>query len=94
MADPKSFELELLRNRLRPADYISTIEDAIDELRLHWRTLNKNQVDGLRALIQANGTLLDKSLPDLRAMEITPEKEAPVVFNFAAFEPKKDAEDA
>lgn len=81
MADHnKGLEQELLRKRLRPAEYISNIEECMEHLRAHWQTMGKNQIDALRAIIQANSELLDKSLPDLRAVDMTPEKEAPVRF--------------
>lgn len=78
-----AIEQDLIRKRLRPAEYIMRIEEALEELRTHWQTLTRNQIDALKAGIDGNGKLLAKCLPDLRAIEVTPERESPVRFIFA-----------
>lgn len=87
-----ALEQELLRKRLRPAEYIARIEESIEILRTHWQTLNKNQIDAHSKIIDANRGLLAKCLPDLRAIEVTPERESPVKFIFASGDEKTGAE--
>ncbi len=82
MASPKALDQELLRKRLRPSEYITAIEEALETLRDHWSTIQKNQIDALKVMIDGYTKMLAKSLPDLRAIEITPERDSPVQFIF------------
>lgn len=73
---------ELLRKRLRPADYIQMIEDALEDLRQFGMNMNKNQIDCQKAIMAGAGQMLNKCLPDLRAIEVTPDAQSPVKFIF------------
>jgi hypothetical protein len=78
----KSLDQELLRKRLRPSEYISIIEECMEWLMTHGNTATKNQIDAKKVIIDAAHKMLGKSLPDLRAIEIAPEREAPIKFIF------------
>lgn len=82
MAVNKALEQELLRAKLRPADYLARLTEIDEILATHWQTIQKNQIDALKAAAEINHKMLSKSLPDLKAIEIAPEREAPVKFIF------------
>jgi hypothetical protein len=78
----KALEQELLRAKLRPADYLAALAEIDEIFACQWQTLNKNQIDSLKVRAEINHKMLGKSLPDLRAIEIAPERESPVKFIF------------
>jgi hypothetical protein len=82
MANQKALDQEFLKTRLRPSEYISYIEECLEWLITHGDTATKNQIDAKKVLMDGCFKILAKSLPDLRAIENLPEREAPVKFVF------------
>lgn len=78
----QALEQELIRKRLQPTEYIRMIEEALSDLCEFGNNMSKNQIDAKRAIMAGAGQMLNKCLPDLRAIEIAPEAQSPVKFVF------------
>lgn len=61
--------VDLLRDRLRPADAITAIREIEGILLDEWRGLTRNQIDALKLRTDIQFRKLSKVLPDLKAMD-------------------------
>ena len=67
--DPVAYVLDKLRDRLRPHESISIINEVEEIIREKWVGLGKNQIDALKLLVDIQFRKLAKVLPDLKVVD-------------------------
>lgn len=72
-----------LRKRLDPLKYLDILDDIDELLAEQWQFLGKNQIDSLKLRAEVQFRRLQKSLPDLKAVEMVAEPDSPVRFIFS-----------
>jgi len=67
--DKKKFNLEQLRERLRPFDALDIINEVQGIVQDQWEQLSKNQIDALKLQTDIQFRKLSKIIPDVKAMD-------------------------